>query len=401
MMQTSTKSIIMFLTVIVLAGCWDRTELNDVSIVTGIAIDQGENHKYKLTVEVINPTENAKVQAQGFTGSITYSQEGDSLSELANRMNVGMSRELIYSHTRVVVFTEAVAKKGLIGFLDYLERSGEFRNDFNMLLYEGDKASDVLKVTYALQKVSSLKVNRQIQTFYQNWGGDPNIRLTDFISAITSKGREPVLATIKIKGNPQKGENVENIQQVEPDALVEVSGLGVFKEDKLIGKLPITDTRNYLWINGLETTNLTIPCDDKGNYLGVRIKSSNTEVKAEVHQGKPTFKVSIKAEGKIDGSQCTEDLEKLETYKKIEDRTESFVEEEVSNTIKTLQEKYEADIFGFGETLERQHYDLYKTLEKDWDQHFADATIEVESTIYIRRSGVRGKSFQTENKEAE
>jgi spore germination protein KC len=100
---------------------------------------------------------------------------------------------------------------------------------------------------------------------------------------------------------------------VEPDALVEVSGLGVFKNDKLIGKLPIRDTRNYLWINGLEFTNLTIPCDDEGNFLGVKIKSSNTEIKAEVYQGKPTFKVSIKAEGKIEGSQCTEDLEKLET----------------------------------------------------------------------------------------
>jgi spore germination protein KC len=59
------------------------------------------------------------------------------------------------------------------------------------------------------------------------------------------------------------------------------------------------------------------------------------------------------------------------------------VEREVSNTIKNLQEKYEADIFGFAETLERQNYDLYKKLEKDWDQHFAEATIEVESNIHI------------------
>ncbi|WP_456278723.1 Ger(x)C family spore germination protein [Bacillus sp. AK128] len=395
-MKKIPSLFLLLLIICLLSGCWDRTELNDVSIVTGIAIDKGKNHKFKMTVEAINPSENAKLQAQGFAPSITYSQEGDSLSELANRMNVGMSRKLIYSHTRVVVITKDIAKWGLIGFLDYLERSGEFRNDFNIVLYEGEEAAEALKITYPLQKISSLKLDRQIETLHQNWGGDPNIRLTDFISSITSKGKDPVLATIKIKGSPEKGKSVENMQKVEPDALIEVSGLGVFDDDKLISTLPITDTRNYLWVKGLPATNMSIPCDDQDGFFDVKIRRAHSTIKASYEQNKPKFKVLIKAEGKIEGTQCAVNLEKIKTYQDLEEKTMEKVKNDVIGTIKTMQEM-ELDIFGFGEEFERQHYKEFQKLMAEWGKHFANADIEVETNIHLRRSGVRNKSYHSEN----
>ncbi|WP_246941818.1 Ger(x)C family spore germination protein [Bacillus pinisoli] len=388
-----------FIIVILLSmtGCWDRVELNDVSIVTGIAIDKGEEQKYKLTIELINAAENAKQQAQGFAPSITYSQEGNSLSELANKMNVGMTRKMIYSHTRIVVLTKEIAEEGLLDFIDYLERSGEFRNDFNILIYEGESAAEALKITYPLQKNSSLKVNRQIETFYQNWGGDPDIRLTDFITALSSKGREPVLATIRVKGDPEKGKTVENMQTVEQDALIEVSGLAIFRDDKYVGTLGVIDARNYLWLEGLESTSLTVPCQEEGKFIGVRVRRSSSSIESSMKNGKPYFKVTMKAEGKIEATQCIENLEKINTYQDFEEATEKFVKDDVTRTIQLLQEKYESDVFGFGEALERQHYDDFQKLKGDWDHYFAEATIDVDVDIHIRRSGIRNKSFRTEN----
>ncbi|MEW8986820.1 MAG: Ger(x)C family spore germination protein, partial [Bacillus sp. (in: firmicutes)] len=51
--------------VFMLAGCWDRIELNDVSIVTGLAVDKGENSKYRLTLEVVNASQFSKNQMGG------------------------------------------------------------------------------------------------------------------------------------------------------------------------------------------------------------------------------------------------------------------------------------------------------------------------------------------------
>ncbi len=39
---------------LLLTGCWDKVELNEISIVTGIAIEKGEKGKFLVTVETIN-----------------------------------------------------------------------------------------------------------------------------------------------------------------------------------------------------------------------------------------------------------------------------------------------------------------------------------------------------------
>ncbi|WP_338787698.1 hypothetical protein [Metabacillus sp. FJAT-53654] len=160
-----------------LTGCWDKEELNDVSIVTGIAVDPGEEKKYRMTVELVNSPEFGKQGSLGNTPVITYSLEGNSLSELSNKMNVGLTRKLIYSHTRIVFINEEIAREGLFGFLDFLERSGHFRNDFNILITKGNPASDFTKITYPIQKSPSLKLHKQINTFLEEWGGDPRVRL--------------------------------------------------------------------------------------------------------------------------------------------------------------------------------------------------------------------------------
>jgi spore germination protein KC len=380
----------------ILTGCWDRVELNDVAVVTGIAVEKGKDYKYKMTVEILNASENSKMQAQGNTPSITYSQEGNSISELAHRMNIGLSRELIYSHTRVFIIGKDIAEEGVRGFLDYLERSGEFRNDFNILLYEEGNASDALKITYPLQKVSSLKLNKQIETLYRDWGGDPNIRLTDFISALTSEGREPTIATIHVKGDPKKGKSVENIQMTDPDAIVEVTGLAIFKDDKLVETLSPTDTRSYLWLKEIQSTSLTVPCDnEENNFVDIRILESKASIKSEIKDGTPHFSIQINAEGRLDGTQCAPNLEKIKTYESIEKSAEQLIKKEVSNTIKQVQE-YESDIFGFGEVLNRQHYSQFKKIKSEWNEHFSESTFDINVSVFLRRSGIRNKSFETE-----
>ncbi|WP_368737782.1 Ger(x)C family spore germination C-terminal domain-containing protein [Bacillus sp. EB106-08-02-XG196] len=66
--------------------------------------------------------------------------------------------------------------------------------------------------------------------------------------------------------------------------------------------------------------------------------------------------------------------------------------------MKKLQQKYEADIFGFGEILYRQDYSNFKRIEKQWDEYFKDAIVNVDVDVKIRRSGIRTKSPFSEKK---
>ncbi|WP_449267218.1 Ger(x)C family spore germination protein, partial [Gordoniibacillus kamchatkensis] len=38
-----------------LPGCWDRTELNDLALVTALVFDKAENNQIQLTAQIIIP----------------------------------------------------------------------------------------------------------------------------------------------------------------------------------------------------------------------------------------------------------------------------------------------------------------------------------------------------------
>ncbi|KPB06542.1 Ger(x)C family spore germination protein [Bacillus sp. CHD6a] len=386
---------------ILLTGCWDKVELNEISIVTGIAIEKGDKAKFRVTVETINAPQLSADQPGSGTPVITFQEEGNSLAELSERMNVGLSRKLIYSHTRIIVIDELLAKDGVGDVLDFLERTGEFRNDFNILISRGTKASDIVKTTYPLELVPSIKVHKQIEVYLEEWGGDPYVRLTDFISSLTSKGRHPVTSAVSIVGKPEAGKNIEQNSKTELDSIVVISGLSVFKKDKLIGFLSREEARDYLWTQGLSRTSLTIPCYMEGNeaennFLDIRIIHSHSDVTTTEEETGVKINVHISGEAKIQGTQCHQNLEKIKTYENHEEALNKYIEEKIMATIQKMQDEYQADIFGFGEVYFRTYPKKFKKLEDKWDEIFSEAEVEVLADYRIKRSGIRNKSFLTD-----
>ncbi|MYL51437.1 Ger(x)C family spore germination protein [Halobacillus litoralis] len=379
-----------------LSGCWDTKELNEVAFVTGVAIEQGEDAKYKVTVGVANASQLNVQKSEGNTPSVTFSLEGNSISELLDKMNVGLTRELRFSHTRTLVIGEEVAREGIAGFLDYLERSGQFRNNFTMLVAKNISAADILKTTFPIQKIPSLKIHNQSSTLFKEWGGAPDMKLSDFIAALSSKGRHPVAEALTIVGSPEQGGSVDNNKKLDPESLITLVGLAVFKEDKLIGYLNLEETRNYVWTQDLIQTTLTVPCGEE-KYIDVRIVNSKSSIHANYNRETPNFQVEIIAEALLNGTQCRDDLEKVDTYKKFEKDIEVMSESMILNTVTKVQEEYEVDIFGFGEAMRRQHYQRFQAVKDHWDEEFSKADIDITVNIFLRRAGTSNKSFLTED----
>ncbi|QOY36420.1 Ger(x)C family spore germination protein [Anaerobacillus isosaccharinicus] len=374
--------------IFLLTGCWDAQELNEISLVTGLAIDKGKDYKYELTVEVLNPPALETETIGSQTASIIYTLEGDSVAELAKKTNVGFTRKLKYSHMRVVVISKELAEEGLLEFIDFFEADREIRNDFNFLVVNNVRASDVLKVTYPMQRVSSMKLHVQLDTMVNEWGGDPNIRLKDFVRALASPGREPVLGTIKVEGPVKKGNKLENMEKVEPDTLVVLDGLSIFKGLEYQGNLPVKHARNYLLLQDkLNNTSITVTCGEN-KMMTSRIYNSKTRINAYYKNDIPHIDVDIELEGRIDLLQCPVDIMKIKSYLEIEEKFAKSFKNEIDNTIRILQEEYQLDIFGFGEHMERQAYDDFKKVKDHWNEEFSRAEINVDVIVKLRRAGL-------------
>lgn len=377
-----------------LTGCWDARELREITVVTGMAIDKGKHKRYKLTVEGLNASELNTKTAKGDAPAVVYGLEGDTVAELSQKMNTGIARKLIYSHVRTVVISKELARKGIIDFLDFLERNREIRDDFLFLISKG-RADEILRVTSPIEKASSMKLVVQMRTMANNWGGDPKIRLKDMIDAIVSPGREPVLAAIRVQGNKEKGNSVDNMKKVTPDATVVLDSLTVFKKDKYLGDLNVFDSRNYMMIEDkLKLTSFTIPCR-KGKNMIIRVYNGSTGRKAKYIHGKPHIYIDFYLESRLDGTQCEDDLTKTETYVKYEKLISKEVTREVESTIKRVQKKFKVDIFGFGEDMYRQDFKQFEKVKDYWNEEFVRADIQVHTLVMLRRAGIRSKSFKT------
>ena len=374
---------------LLLTGCWDQRELSTITIVTGMAIDKGKNGNFKLTIESVNETELYDQTATGNSPSVLFSLEGETIAELAYKMNIGFSKNVIYSHMRTLVVSKAIAESGMVEFLDTFERSRELRDDFDVILAKEGEAADILQVVYTFQKSSSLKIMSQLESATKGWGSTPNVKVQDLISALISPGRQPVMTAVRIQGKPKKGESVDNMKKTHPDAIVVIDSMALFKGDKLVGFLSVEDTRNYLWTqNQIENTSISVPCGEN-RFAALRIIDSKTTVKGRIKNGKPKIGVDIVMEGSIYGSTCKGHMDDLKTYKKLDELTNQYVREKVSKTIQTVQDDYGVDIFGFGEVVYRQDYKQFKKVADHWDEAFKDAEIDVSVDTMIRRAGLR------------
>ncbi|GKU82623.1 Ger(x)C family spore germination protein [Niallia sp. NCCP-28] len=389
------QTLIILLSCCLLTGCWDRKELLQTSIVTGIAIDAGEKKKYRVSLEVLNSTELNTQTAKGETPAVVFTVEGNTISELLHKMNVAASQKFIYSHMRLLAISEDAVNDLLLDFLDFFERNREIRSDFNIVLVKGNRAEDILKVVSPVYKNSSLKIGAQLTQMFRGWGGDPGMRLDDFIRILTSEGQVPVLANLSIKGDLNKGMRVDNLKNVTPDATVKLEPLAVFKNSKVVGYLTLDDTRNLLMIqNKMKQTYIGVPCDNKKNIVGVHIVRSTADVSAKEIKEVPTFRVKIRTVAILEEVGCKKDLLNNKTFGQYEKLINNQINEDIHQLVTKMQKEYQADIFGFGELLRENDYKHFKKYKNNWDEGFVKSKVYVDFKVKIRRSGTRTNGYK-------
>lgn len=88
------KIIIMLISIFLLSGCADYVEINDLAIISGIAIDY-ENDLYKLTAQLIENDKESKV--------VVLTTASSSIDEAMSEISKLSNKELFISHLKVLI----------------------------------------------------------------------------------------------------------------------------------------------------------------------------------------------------------------------------------------------------------------------------------------------------------
>lgn len=380
---------------IILTGCWNSRELNDLAIVSGIGMDKLDDEEgYRVTFQIINPSSSAPTTgaASGRPPVMVISATDRTIFGALRKASKRMTRQLFFAHTQLLIIGESLARSGVDNIFDIFERSHELRLNSAVLIAKNTDAGSVLKLLTALESLPSTGLVKKMQNTSRVWGENRKVDVFEVIKGITGEG-DFTINGIQIVGSAEEGMKKSSLEQTDPLAGSNMSGLGVFKNGKLISWLNGPESRGTQWLLGkLEETNVNIDSPDREEDIAVNVFYSTTAVKIDLRDGKPMFHIHIREEGIISEAGSFVDLSKQEELEKLEKELGGQTASEVKLALKAAQEM-KADIFNFGNELKRTHPKLWESVKKDWGTIFAEGELDLQVDAYIRSTGMRLKPY--------
>lgn len=352
------------------------TEIEDMMIIQGIAVDK-EKDGYEVTIEMLNNKQSASADSSNIGEEMTlvYSGKGETVAE-ALRLIINKTGNVpTYTHNKVIILSEEVAKSDITKVLDFFERDYTTQPVTLVCTAKDVKAGDVLKADIG-KDISKSEVLEKILNQSSISSITPETRLIDVINTVLDETACIALPAVTLESNGKtKTFFVENV--------------AVFNYDNEISYyLGRQSSENFVKLLGELKNGTLVTEDENGNKATFIIVDGKTKYKAEVINGIINYNVKIKM-------YCDLNAYEGDRFQSIKDETvnlfkkniELDTERRLKNTYKAIQAHGSFDILHFGRRLLQNDMNAYKQMENDWQNNFKNSDINVEVEVIIRRIG--------------
>ncbi|WP_307399796.1 Ger(x)C family spore germination protein [Desulfofundulus luciae] len=397
---------------LVLSGCWDHREVEDLGIVLLTAVDAAPEGRVRLEVQVLVPT--AVAGGGGITGMggggggggrkryRNLATEGRTVFEAIRRLSMESPRELFFAHNQVILISEKLAReKGVAEVMDFFERNRQFRRDTWILVARGDPR-DIMEVPVHLEVTPAQNIVGVIKNQELSARFAPT-RLGEFAKMLESSGVEPYTAILEAVPNEAFSRMSMHPAGTGPAPFhnMKLTGTAVFRRDRLVGWLNEQEARGLLWVRGEVRggpITFSLPGSRGEQKLAVEIlRAGRGGVKLEpfLTGGQPGMRVKIITRVNLTESENLEvDLSNPQVISRLEKQLAGVIKQEVMACVTRLQEEYRTDVLGFGEAVHRKYPRVWRQVEREWEDVFATMPVTVEVKTVIRRTGLINKPLR-------
>lgn len=387
------KVFLFFLTTLLLTGCGNYRELNDLAITTGIAFDIKDD-QYIVSYMIANSNKAETDSKSSETKITVYEGTGNTISSAYMDLNSKNPKIPYISHLEVVIISEDLAKQGMLEALDFLMRNPESRKEFYIVLSKDVEAGTLLKTLAPLESFPSQNIAEIIKSNKDDQSTIIMQKYSDVITDLLDQGVEPIINGIELEGDKEEGQTQDSLEKSTPSATMKIDTMGIFKKDKLLG-----------WTNHDETVGINIinnsagfvlletKCDDK--YMTSTLKDIKTEPVITFENDIPKIKLKIKADGAILEMQCKRNLEETKVMKELEKDFSERLKQIINETLNVTQKEYKSDIFGFGNYIYKNNLKKWNVIKDKWDEEiFPNITIDVAVDINLNNKGSLEQSLK-------
>lgn len=314
------KFIILFITMILLTGCYNYHELETLGITSSILFDYVDD-KYNLTIEIIEESK-----------PVTFKGEGKTISEALERALRSSGKLLSYYHLNTVILTKNVDIKDI---LFYLIRNPQVNNTFYIVLTNSTEIFDEKEDTG--KKISDILKRNKSETFFE------------LSKTLVDDKIDLVLPVI--------GEDL-SVQSMMP-----------FSKFKLTKEMDLDKIELYRILLNESGSYIEGACPDNKNFFEINTNQVDTKIKV-----KDKIVIDIDLEASISEFNCNIDTTDVNNIQKLQDIINKKVLDDGYSLIKELQGN-DADILGFNRYIYQHNHNL----NRDWQNY--DYEINVQTHI--------------------
>lgn len=358
-----------------LTGCWNYREVNALAIVAGFAVDKGQQgYKYHLTFELLDFSnsggQNSTVKPK------LLETDGNTIFDAVRNADKKSGKDLFYSHCKVIVISQDLAREGITPLMDWINRDSAPRKTMDLIVSKENTARNILYQKAVTDQIVSYEIDNSLENGFVRLSKVPLVKLYQANDMLYGNGLSLYLPTIKIAAS--QNENTP-----------ELDGTAVFKKDKLLGYLDSDESKYLLFIENKITEGLLlVNQDSKDKNISLEIMNSQTTVTPTITNGKVTINISIKAKAALGEMETYHDYETENGIKAIEASADNELENSIKVLISQVQKQYDSDIFGFGKTVYQNDPNFWKEIKSNWDKIFQSLPVTVSAKVEIQNTAV-------------
>jgi len=385
---------------LLIAGCWDRRELQDRNFVLAVAVDtadagdkpglepeQGEKVKktetflqphgtkrYRLSLQVLKFTPGGGEKEESKTYVI--SNTGESFFEMVRDMLGQSSKSLWFEHLQVIIISEAVLKQaGLNEILDFFKRDSEMRSRIKLYVTPGT-ARDLLEYNPPTKEAGGIYLADLIRLHTRNSHVAGSRTDLGYTVQYLDTRSNILLPRIEIA-----------------DKVVKLGGSAVFKKDQFIGYVDEYAIAGLKFMYGTEQSAvIVIESPEKpGQIMTFELFRHDTRLIPHVEDGTIYFTLDINMYGNLDeiqgdiGGENTLDpqyLHKLEA---------AFAEEIKRNILyadNVFKKELRVDcVSKFAGKMKAYEPDTWELVKDQWDEIYPTIPLVISVNVSIQKIG--------------
>ncbi|WP_277668763.1 Ger(x)C family spore germination protein [Caproiciproducens galactitolivorans] len=358
--------LILIMNMMLLGGCWNYHELEDMSLVTGVAIDKGiSGHTYHLTFEFVDLTGDQ-------IKSKLVESDGNSIFDCIRNVTSKGEKKLNFTECKVIIISQDLAAQGISPFLDWFIRDHEPRMNLNLIISKEKTANKILQEKPITDELISLEIWKALNRNVTNLGKVPCVELYQAINMLSDNGTSLILPTIRIEKLPTS------------TALV-LDGTALFEGEKLFGYIDSEKTKYLLFIKNQIDGGLLLVDTDSGK-LTLEIVENVTKLTPKIENNEPSVDIKIKMRAMLSEDQSSTDHNTSDGIKKVQLDAEKTLTNNISDLITSVQSQTGSDIFGFGSLFYQNYPEYWKKEKLKWKEQFPKLKCTVSASVKIENT---------------